>query len=223
VSRARPARTLSHEEARRFYDRFGARQDSQLWYEREAVARMCARLDLDAARSVVELGCGTGRLAAELLDGVLPPDARYLGLDSSETMVSLAHARTARFGDRVEIRRTDGEPRIDAPDGTFDRFLSTYVLDLLSEADVRAVLAEARRVLAPGGRLGLVSLTCGESLLSRGLTRVWEAVHRINPAWVGGCRPLELEGFVAESGFAVLHHERVEQLGVASEVCVAAR
>ncbi|HKJ23663.1 MAG TPA: class I SAM-dependent methyltransferase [Myxococcota bacterium] len=219
----RPLRTLSHEEARHFYDRFGARQDSQLWYEREAIARLCAHLDLDPAQSVVELGCGTGRFAAELLDGLLPPDARYLGLDVSATMVELARQRTARFGERVEIRQTDGAPRIDAPDGAFDRFVSTYVLDLLSEADVRAVLAEAHRVLAPGGRLGLASLTRGESLLSRGLTRAWEAVHRLNPLWVGGCRPLALAGFVADGGWTVLHHECVEQVGIASEVLVARR
>jgi len=219
----KPPRTLSHQEARRFYDRFGARQDSQQWYEREAVARLCANLDLDRARAVVELGCGTGRFAAELLDDRLPPDARYLGLDVSATMVELARERTARFGERAEIRRTDGTPHVDAPDGAFDRFVSTYVLDLLSEADVRAVLAEAHRVLAPGGRLGLVGLTRGESLLSRGVTRVWEAVHRLNPVWVGGCRPLALRGFVTEGGFRVLHHERVEQLGIASEVLVAER
>jgi len=214
-------RTLRHEEARRFYDRFGARQDSQGWYERAAVAALCAQLDLDRAGRVVELGCGTGRLAAELLEHVLPPDARYLGLDLSGTMVRLARERTARFGERAEIRQTDGAPRIDAPDASFDRFLSAYVLDLLSEDDVRAVLAEARRVLAPDGRIGLVGLTCGTSRLSRGLTRMWEAVHRMNPAWVGGCRPLALRGFLDATGWTIRHHEMVEQMCVASEVVVA--
>jgi ubiquinone/menaquinone biosynthesis C-methylase UbiE len=218
----RPARTLGHGEARRFYDRFGARQDSQQWYEREPVARLCAHLDLDQARRVVELGCGTGRLAAELLDGPLPRDASYLGLDVSATMVDLARARTARFGDRAEIRLTDGELHIDTPDASFDRFVATYVLDLLSEADIRAVIAEARRVLVPGGRLGLAGLTHGRGPVARGLTWVWETVHHLNPLWVGGCRPLALAGFVTEGGFTVLHHECVEPFGIASEVLVAA-
>lgn len=183
--------------------------------------RLCARLELGAAKRVVELGCGTGRLAAELLEGPLPSDARYLGLDVSATMVDLARARVARFGDRAEIRRTDGAPRIDAPDAGFDRFLSAYVLDLLSEADVAAVLAEAHRVLAPGGRLGLVGLTCGTSRLSRGITRLWETVHRWNPVWVGGCRPLALREFVGDDAWRTIHHEVVEQWGIASEVLVA--
>lgn len=217
----RPARTLGHGEARRFYDRFGARQDSQQWYEREAVSRLCAHLDLGHAHRVVELGCGTGRLAAKLLDGALPPDARYLGLDVSSTMVELARARTQRFGDRAEIRQTDGEPRIDAPDASLDRFVATYVLDLLSEADIRAVVAEAHRVLAPGGRLGLAGLTHGRSLVARGVTWLWETVHHLNPVWVGGCRPLALAGLVSEGGFRVLHHECVEPFGIASEVLVA--
>jgi ubiquinone/menaquinone biosynthesis C-methylase UbiE len=187
------------------------------------VAALCAHLDLGAAKRVVEFGCGTGRLAAELLEGQLPPDARYLGLDVSATMVELTRGRVARFGDRVEIRQTDGAPRVDAPDASFDRFLSAYVLDLLSEADVAAVLAEAHRVLAPGGRLGLVGLTRGTSRLSRGITRLWETVHRWNPAWVGGCRPLSLRGFVDDDAWRTIHHEVVEPWGIASEVLVAER
>jgi ubiquinone/menaquinone biosynthesis C-methylase UbiE len=143
-------RFLSREAAREFYDRFGARQDSQEFYERPAVSGLIARLDLAHARAVVELGCGTGRLAAELLDTHLAADARYVGLDVSGTMVELARDRTARFNRRVEMRQTDGSPRIDAPDGSFDRFISSYVLDLLSPDDIASVLGEAHRVLAPG-------------------------------------------------------------------------
>lgn len=216
-------RTLSHDEARRFYDRFGARQDAQAFYERPALERLVAELALGEARAVVEFGCGTGRLAAELLGGPLPPTARYLGLDLSATMVGLARARVARFGARAEIQQTGGEPRIDAPDGAFDRFLSTYVLDLLPETEIRSLLAEAHRVLVPGGRLGVAGLTHGEHGLPRAVSFLWERIHRLRPALVGGCRPLSLAPLLSAAGFRLRHRSIVAPWAVASEVVVAER
>jgi hypothetical protein len=52
------------------------------------------------------------------------------------TMVQLTRGRTARFGRHAAIQRTGGSVRLDLPDGTFDRFISNYVLDLLSEEDM---------------------------------------------------------------------------------------
>ena len=46
---------------------------------------------------------------------------------------------------------------VDLPDRSFDRFISTYVLDLLSEENIDSLLSEAYRVLRTGGLLGLVS------------------------------------------------------------------
>ena len=56
---------LSIPEARRFYDRFGAKQDKQVWYEAAALDDLVLHSDLANARSIFELGCGTGRLALE--------------------------------------------------------------------------------------------------------------------------------------------------------------
>jgi len=216
-------RLLSHDEARRFYDRFGAKQDAQAFYERPALERLIAELRLPAARAVVEFGCGTGRLAAELLGTQLPPTCRYLGLDVSTTMVELARARVAPFGTRAEIRQTEGAPRIDAPDGSFDRFLSTYVLDLLPEAEIRMLLDEAQRVLAPGGLLGVAGLTHGGRGLPGVVSWLWERVHRLRPALVGGCRPIALEAFLSGRGWKVMHRSVVSPYAIASEVVVAER
>ena len=218
-----PVRTLSHEEARAFYDRFGARQDAQAFYERPALDRLIAELRLSEARAVVEFGCGTGRLAAELLGGPLSPECRYLGLDLSATMVGLARARVAAFGARAEIRQTEGTPRIEAPDGTFDRFISTYVLDLLPEREIRTLLEEAQRVLAPGGLLGIASLTHGGRGLSRAVSWLWERVHRLRPALVGGCRPIALGAYLCERGWRIQHRSVVSPYGVPSELVVAER
>ncbi len=214
--------TLSHDEARRFYDRFGARQDRQGFYENPALADLVAHLDLGEATALAEFGCGTGRLAADLLARHLPADARYLGIDISATMVGLARARLARFGDRARVERSAGPAVLDAADASFDRFVVTYVLDLLSDDDARAVVAEARRLLVPGGLLGLVGLTHGFTPASRVVEGLWRAAYRISPRLVGGCRPIDLTAPLGRD-WQITHHRRLSAFGVPSEVLVARR
>jgi SAM-dependent methyltransferase len=95
---------LSHAQAARFYDLLGARLDTQAFYETAALHDLVANLELARCQSVVEFGIGTGRLAAELLSTHLPPDATYLGLDVSATMVRLATNRLRQFGERAKVR-----------------------------------------------------------------------------------------------------------------------
>ncbi|MGI9592906.1 MAG: class I SAM-dependent methyltransferase [Myxococcota bacterium] len=215
------ARVLSHEQARRFYDRLGSVQDWQWHFEQPAREVMVEHLAIEDATAVFELGCGTGRFAKDLLERRLPLEARYLAVDASDTMLRLSRAALGRFGARVEVRASDGEPRFDVPDGSFDRFLSTYVLDLLSPADIAAALGEAHRMLKPGGLLGLVSLTHGETPLARRIERLWLALHRRNPASTGGCRPLALSGHPSPEARELRHPQVVARFGIRSEVIVA--
>ena len=214
------AYVLTHDEAKAFYDRFGSKQDLQRLYEDPAVEALLAHAGFESAEAVVELGCGTGRLAARLLRDELPRDATYVGLDVSSTMIALARERVAPWAARARVEQTDGSMLLGLPDASADRFLSTYVLDLLSEADIAAALREARRVLRPGGRLCVASLTVGHTAASRLVARLWRAAHALRPKLVGGCRPL----LVAETlgpDWAIAHREVVCTLGLCSEIVVA--
>ncbi len=215
------SRTLSHEEARSFYDGFGKRQDAQAFYEDKAVSRLLANVDLAHASAVFEFGCGTGRFAREILSNHLPDDARYTGIDISSTMVSLARERTADFGERAQIRQSDGSSDFDIGAASVDRVLSTYVLDLLAEDEIEAVIEEARRVLMPGGLLGLVSLTHGFTLVSSIVMAGWAAVHYLSPSLVGGCRSVDVARLVEEPHWHVRHSERISAFGIPSEIVVA--
>ena len=214
---------LTHAQARACYDRIGAWQDTQRFYEGPAVREVVRHAGFEEAGSVLEFGCGTGRLAENLLDGHLGPTAHYVGMDVSPTMVGLARARLARFGDRARVLLTDGSPELPFEAASFDRFLSAYVLDLLSPSDIRAVLGEAHRVLSEGGRLALVSLTHGATRAARLVEAIWNRVHAWRPALVGGCRPLELPSLLPERSWAVRHEAVVTAFAVSSEVLVAER
>lgn len=215
------ARTLAHGEARRVYDRIGRWQDRQGWYEDRALEALLRHGDFARARAVVELGCGTGQLAVRLLRDHLPAEATYLGLDVSDTMVRLAGERLQPWAGRAQVRRTAGDVALPEPAHRFDRYLATYVLDLLDEADMRTALAEAHRVLRPGGRLCLASLTEGRRGVARWVTALWRGVYGLNPRWVGGCRPIRLLDRLPGDRWRLLHHEVVSAWGISSEVVVA--
>jgi ubiquinone/menaquinone biosynthesis C-methylase UbiE len=211
---------LTHEQAKKFYDHFGAKQDMQRFYEDRAVRKLEDYADLGHALSVVEFGCGTGRLAQRLLERRLSSGATYLGVDVSSTMVKLARRKLAPWVERAHVEQTDGTPKVPLSDGECDRFLSVYVLDLMSPEEARGVIAEARRVLEPHGRLCLASLTFGQHGFSRAVSRLWTAVQNARPALVGGCRPIALNDYM-DARWRVIHHEVVSTWGVSTEILIA--
>ncbi len=214
---------LSHGEAEGFYDRFGSRQDRQAFYEDVALQDLLAHSDFGNAAAVVEFGCGTGRFARELLSDHLPSGAIYAGFDVSTTMVELARERLASFGRRAEVRKTDGEPRLPVEGAAFDRVVSNYVLDLLSEEDIEAFLNEAWRALEGGGLLCVTGLTRGTTLLSRAASWIWSRAHSIRPQLVGGCRPVVVADFLPQEEWRVRHFRVIVAWGIPSEVLVAQR
>jgi hypothetical protein len=138
-------------------------------------------------------------------------------------MVGLARERLAAWNDRVAIGLSDGAPHLDAGDGAFDRFVSTYVLDLLSEDDIRQVLAGAHRLLSANGRLCLVSATHGRSVVERLVMGAAGGLHRLSPRLVGGCRAIDVSSFLDRGRWEIAHRAIVSKWGVPSEVVVAVR
>ena len=216
-------RTLSHQEARRIYDRIGARQDTQAFYEDVATRELIRHGEFASALAVFEFGCGTGRFGRMLLDDHLGRAATYRGVDQSPTMAGLAEGRLSEFADRASVVLTDGGPPALEPSASFDRFVSNYVFDLLSEADITAVVSEAHRMLRPGGLLCLASLSPGHGPVSRAVIGVWSLIHRLDPRLVAGCRPIELLPFLEEGRWKIRHHRALSPYGLPCEAVVAER
>lgn len=212
---------LTRSQARTFYDRFGIRQDSQAFYEDAALDDLVSHAAFEQAESVFEFGCGTGRFASQLLTRHLPGTARYLGVDISQTMIDIARPRVATYGERARVKRSDGAIAFPLPAASVDRVVSTYVLDLLSDADILEALSEARRVLAPGGTLCLVGLTRGTGLVSKIVSGLWSLIFRLHAPTVGGCRPIRLVTRLDTAAWRVDYHHVVTRFGVPSEVLIA--
>jgi ubiquinone/menaquinone biosynthesis C-methylase UbiE len=206
--------------ARRVYDRIGRLQDIQA-YERKAVSRMIEGAEFERAAAVLDIGCGTGALAARLLAGPLPATARYAGVDVSPRMVALARRRVARFGPRAEVRLTDGATPLPFADGSFDRIVCAYVLDLLTPRAAEALVADAARILDREGRLCVVGITTGHGLVSRAVMSAWTALWSLRPELTGGCRPTDLARRLPVDRWRIDDRETVTSLGIASQVVIA--
>lgn len=207
--------TITRAEARQIYDALGARLDRAARYESRAKELALARLGLAPGQRVLQVGVGTGAEQRALRDAVAP-GGEAVGLDLSRGMLSLTRRRAPTplvEGDVV---------RLPFADASFDRALSAYLLDLLPAADLPGAVAELLRVVRPGGRLALVSMTEGVGPASRLFVAGWRAGFRISPQRYGGCRPLRLAGLLAALG-ARAERAVVVQRGFPSEVLLVER
>ncbi|MCB0102620.1 MAG: class I SAM-dependent methyltransferase [Anaerolineales bacterium] len=211
-------RGLTQTETEKFYDALGAKQDGAGYYEDVTLAQLSRFADFESAISIVEFGCGTGRFAEEMLR---LNNASYWGCDVSATMIQLSKKRLATFSERVTLVKSSGDLSLPLPDNSADRFVSNYVLDILSADEIEAVLREAKRILKPDGLLCLTGLTHGKGLFSKAWTAFWNLRFDLNPKWVGGCRPVALTDFL--DGWEVLHHNIVTVRGISSEVVVGSK
>lgn len=106
----------------------------------------------EGARSILELGTGTGETARRLLER--HPEAHLVGVDASAEM--LAYARDRLPADRVELR--DGRLEDPLPPGPFDLVVSALAVHHLDAPGKAGLFRRIAGALAPGGRAVIADL-----------------------------------------------------------------
>lgn len=106
------------------------------------------RLDVRAGERALDVACGTGAVA-RVLSGRLGPEGEVVGIDQNPLMLEVARSLglrnlTLREGDAIELPFDDED---------FDLVVCQQGLQFVATPE--SAVAEMRRVLRPGGRLGL--------------------------------------------------------------------
>ena len=158
------------------YDR--SSEPQQAWAS-EVLARL-AGIAQDA--TVLDVGCGTGRVTEALL--TLVPRGRVLALDASSDMVVLARRR---LGDRAQVWRQDAlDLELDEP---VDAILSTATLHWVT--DHERLWGRLAGALRPGGML---EIQCGGEGNINGVREVIETVARESARELVGWSPWVFAG-----------------------------
>lgn len=124
----------------RAYDRLAAPQEA---WAREVLAR----LPLQGDETVLDAGCGSGRVTRLLLERL--PRGQVIGVDGSESMVTEARKGLAEFGERLTLLHSDLLAlELDEP---VDAAFSNAVFHWIFDHD--ALFRRLHATLKPGGRL----------------------------------------------------------------------
>lgn len=127
--------------------------------------RAAARTLVRPGDTVLDVGCGTGDLA---FDCAAQGARAVIGVDFAEPMLEIARAKARERQGRVSFAAADAT-RLPLADASVDVWCAAFVLRNIPDLD--AALAEARRVLRPGGRLGVLEITTIEQGWLRPLAR----------------------------------------------------
>ncbi len=176
-----------------------------------------ALAELHSGETVLDLGSGGG---IDVLLSAWPvgPTGFAYGLDMTDEMLALARRNQREAGvNNVEFLKGDIEA-IPLPDASVDVIISNCVINL--SADKPRVLAEAFRVLRPGGRFAV------SDIVVRG--PVPDAIRRNVELWIGcvagALEEREYRAFLAAAGFTDIEIEptRVYRLEDAEAFLAAA-
>jgi SAM-dependent methyltransferase len=156
---------------------------------------------LRAARParILDVGCGTGKLAARLAREL--PESRVTGCDFSRGMLDQARARSAA----VAWVHGDAQ-RLPFTGGAFGAVVSTEAFHWFPEPE--GALAEFHRVLAPGGRL-LVALVNPPFEALSALSRLGSRLAGEPFRWP---TPATMRRWVERAGFRVQAQRRIFRL-----------
>ena len=134
---------------------------------------MVAAVDPRPGQRVLDVATGTGLVAFEL---VRRGDCEVIGIDQSERMLATAReqlARDAALAGHVTFQSGQAE-RLPFADNAFDALTFTYLLRYVD--DRAATMCELARVVAPGGRIGMVEFGVPPAAPLRALWRVYTRV-----------------------------------------------
>jgi len=208
------------EEAKRFYDWLSRFYDFiTAVFERKYAEMALERLSVKEGEAVLEIGFGSGHCLRQIAQSVGNSGKAY-GIDISTGMLEVTKRKLerAQLTDRAELYCGDATS-LPYGDNTFDAVFMSFTLELFDTPEIAKVLKEVKRVLKPGGKLAVASMSKedGESTL----LRLYEWVHKKWPKYVD-CRPIYVEQSLKDAGYDIESEEKVRLFGLPGAIVIAA-
>ena len=193
VSRTKDEARRSYDLLSRWYDFFSGTGEIKLGIE------ILELMELPAGGTFLEVGFGTGRILLELADRI-GENGRVYGIDLSYGMCRFTRRRLGRAGvlDRTLLIAGDGYQLPIAP-GSADGVFMGFTLELFDTPELLPVLQECRRILKPGGRMGIVTMLASKR--PGFAERLYTKAHACWPRLVD-CRPIDPISLLVNSGFS---------------------
>ncbi len=193
-----------------YYSRLSRFYDGLASSEKKFIRDGLELLDPQPGEQILEVGFGTGYAQQHIARAV--QGGSSIGLDLSVGMGKVAQNRLSSVGllHQVSLVRSDTLP-IPFQSQVFDGVFTSFTLELFDTPLIPEVLAECRRVLKPGGRLVVVSLSKDRPLGLIG--RIYEGFHNRYPK-LADCRPIPAKRLVEEAGFRIAESREKSMWGL---------
>ena len=142
--------------------------------------RLVETVGVEPGQRVLDVATGRGAVLFPAAERV-GPGGHVEGIDLAEGMVAATNADAERRGIDARVRLMDAE-HLDYPDVSFDRVLCGF--GIMFPPDQLQALRELRRVLRPGGRLGVTTWRQAESYDLSEVLKGMGVGTGPNPGWV---------------------------------------
>lgn len=198
----------------RYYDRVGG------IFERKPAFTALDYLKIKNTEKVLEIGVGTGFCLQRIAVSVGDSGKAY-GIDISNGMILEARERLDRASllNRTEFCQGDAV-KLPFDNNSFDAVFISFTLELFDSPEIPEVLGEIKRVLKPGGRLGIVSLS---KTITRSLAiMLYEWAHNKFPKYVD-CRPIHVNGAIQKAGYKIIVQNAMRLVILPIEIVIATK
>ncbi|MDW5596552.1 class I SAM-dependent methyltransferase [Conexibacter stalactiti] len=201
------------------YDPLVAVTTRERLFRTRLLAQVLDGAPVERPLEVVEIGCGTGSFTTMVARAETTGGVHAIGVDGDAEVLARAHRKAGAAAVDWREGLADALP---LPDASADRVVMSLLLHHLSPATQRAALAEARRVLRPGGRIHVADWGPARDplmrLAFRGL-QLLDGVENTAPLGRG-----ELPALLTDAGFEQHRlHDRLRTMGGVLELRSARR
>jgi len=209
----------TREEAKQAYDRISKFYDYTLGLLGRKYSKMALeRLSVVEGEMVLEIGSGTGHCLKRIAKLVGLTGKAY-GIDISPEMIEKTKRRLEKEGlaNRAELCCGDAT-RLPFNESTFDAVFMSFTLEGFDTPEIPRALARIKKVLKPGGRLGIIDMSKenGKSVF----LKVYEWLHKKCPKYLGS-RPIYAEQCLIDAGYQIKSKEKIKIYCLPAEIIVA--